>query len=429
MRAANVATQAQATPTGASTTTFGNLRHAALASFWFGQFFLWQPVGTVLVQHQVDDLVPRGDQGTALGLLIGCGGFIAMALPPLVGAWSDRLTTRFGRRRPIMVAGTLGTILGLLILFGAHSYLQLLLGYVVVQVFFNGAGAAYAGLIPDVVPEGEYGRASGFLATMVQLGSGAGLAVTAVITGPRYPAAYLVIAVVILLSVIPTALVTRGEGLRPIPRAPHVALARAVREFLRPLWTGDFGWVIATRLCTTAGINAVAYFLFNFFRDVVHVRDPATFTPEWFLVVLAVAIPFGLAAGALSDRLGRKPFVYASGALQSLVALVYIVLFPTNQALVFAIGAVYGAGYGCYYAVDWALACDTLPDRRSSAKDMALFHVAFTLPQTFVPAAMGILLDHFNRISPNSGYRVVFSCAVVFLVLGTVLVSRIRGVR
>jgi hypothetical protein len=46
-----------------------------------------------------------------------------------------------------------------------------------------------------------------------------------------------------------------------------------------------------------------------------------------------------------------------------------------------------------------------------------------------VPALAGVLLDYFNRQSPNSGYRVVFSTAIVFLVLGTVLVSRIRSVR
>ena len=60
---------------------------------------------------------------------------------------------------------------------------------------------------------------------------------------------------------------------------------------------------------------------------------------------------------------------------------------------------------------------------------MGLFHVAFTLPQTFVPLTMGVLLDYFNQQSANSGYRVIFSFAVVFLLLGTVLVSRIRSVR
>jgi len=320
-------------------------------------------------------------------------------------------------------------VIGLVVLFSSHSYLQLALGYLLLQFFFNAAGAAYAGLIPDVVPDAEFGRASAFLATMVQVGSGAGLAVTAVITGSIYPIAYLVVGAGALLSLAPTVLAARGEGLIAIPRPPDLPLGETVREFLRPLAGGDFMWVLLTRLATTAGINSVAYFLFNFFRDVTKVKDPGSFTPIWFLVVLAAAVPFGLLAGFYSDRFGRKRFVYASGLLQSVVALVFLVLFPTNPVLVFAAAALYGIGYGCYYAVDWALACDTLPDRAHSAKDMGLFHVAFTLPQTFVPLTMGVLLDYFNKQSANSGYRVIFSFAVVFLLLGTVLVSRIRSVR
>jgi MFS family permease len=404
-------------------------RHLGLSAYWFGQFLVWQPVTTVLVQHQIADLVPRTQQGTALGVVIGIGGFVGFALPPLVGLYSDRLTTRWGRRRPIIVAGTLGAVVGLLVLMTTHSYAQLAIGYFILQVFFNAAGAAYAGLVPDVVPDGEFGRASGFLATMVQIGSGAGLAVTAVITGSIYPLAYLLLGAGALLSTIPTLLAARGEGLVAIARAPSRPFGEAVRDFLRPLAGGDFMWVVLTRLFVSAGISSVAYFLFDFFRDVTQVKDPGSFVSVWFLVVLGTAVPFGLLAGAYSDRLGRKRFVYISGFAQGLVALVFIILFPTNLILVFGAAVLYGVGYGCYYAVDWALACDTLPDRDHAAKDMGLFHVALTFPQTLVPVTMGVLLDHFNKQSPNSGYRVIFSFAVVFLLLGTVLVSRIRSVR
>src|SRR2546423_3133964 len=92
---------------------FGIKRHLALSSFWFGNFFLWQPLTTVLLQSQVDEFIPKGSQGGALGTALGLGGILAMAIPPAVGAYSDRLTTRWGRRRPIMAVGTAGTMLGL----------------------------------------------------------------------------------------------------------------------------------------------------------------------------------------------------------------------------------------------------------------------------------------------------------------------------
>jgi len=410
---------------------FGNLRHTALSAFWFGNFFMWQPLTTVVIQNQIDAVVPKAHQGTAIGLAVSVGGLFAMTVPPIVGAISDRLSTSFGRRRPIMVGATLLTLPGLLVLATATNYTQIVIGYALVQFFFNAAGAAFAGIIPDVVPAQDFGRASGFLATMVQLGSGAGLFANTLIAGAHLDRwIYLAFAVVMVLTLVPTSLAAAGEGTQPPPPRQSMPLGAAVHEFFRPMLGGDFAWVIATRFFVSAGITAVAYYLNNFFRDVVGATDPGTFTSEWFLVVLLVAIPFGLAGGYLSDRMHkRKLFVFASGGFQALVALVFIVFFPKALPIVFGLGAAYGIGYGLYYAVDWALACDTLPNRSSSAKDMGLFHIALTLPQFVVPFFAGPALDHFNAVSPNLGYRVVFASAIVLLLIGTIFVSRIRSVR
>ncbi len=65
----------------AAAVRLGHLRHLGLSAYWLGQFLVWQPVGTVLIQHQVDDLVPQPAQGTAIGVLIGLGGLMAVVLP------------------------------------------------------------------------------------------------------------------------------------------------------------------------------------------------------------------------------------------------------------------------------------------------------------------------------------------------------------
>jgi MFS family permease len=410
---------------------FGAGRHVALASFWFGLFFHWTPILAVLIPYQVIQLLPRDRQGSGIAVVTGLGAVFAVLLPPLVGDWSDRLRTRWGRRRPIMVVGTLLNAVGLLVLMTAPTYGVLLLGYLIIQIFNNAAGAAYSGIVPDVVPDDQFGRASGMLGAMVQLGSVAGLVATLLMSTVfgHILWTYGVMAVVILATLPPTLWASRGEGLGPTePRHPE-PLAAAVARFLRPLASGDFAWVIYTRTMVTAGIYCVLPFLQLFFGDVVRVAKPADFTAEWELLLLLAATPFGLAGGWVSDRFGRKRFVYASGALMSLVVLVFVVLYPTQQGFVLLAGILFGVGYGLYYAVDWALACDTLPDRTRSAKDMGLFHVSFTLPQVFVPFVAGFALDLFNHQAPNAGYRVIFVGAAAFYVLGTVFVSRIRSVR
>ncbi|TMD54563.1 MAG: MFS transporter [Chloroflexi bacterium] len=235
---------------------------------------------------------------------------------------------------------------------------------------------------------------------------------------------YLAICVVLVATLIPTLWAARGAGLTPVEREPAVPTVQALKNFLSPLWSGDFGWVIFTRMMVSGGIWCVLPFLQFFFSDVSHIANADRFTSYWELTLLLAATPFGLVGGWISDRYGRKIFVYASGACQSLAVVLFIVFFPSQILLLFAIGILFGVGYGLYY-----LACDTLPDPKHAAKDMGLFHVAYTFPQIVLPSILGFVLDAFNRNAPNSGFRVVFAFAIVFFLLGTILVSRIKSVR
>jgi len=323
------------------------------------------------------------------------------------------------------------SVVGLFLMMTAHSYTQLVIGHVIAQIFLNGAAAAYYAIIPDIVPDAEFGKASGFLAGMQQGGGLLGFVITFVFsTIHQTRLSFVVMSVVLVLSLIPVLWAAGNEGQRPIQIAKRGRLLPTVYEFLRPLWSGDFGWVIFTRMMVTAGVAAVFYFLSSFFKDVVHVGNTDQFTSIWLVVAFAAMIGPGIWGGHASDRLGRKRFVYAAGVMQIVVAAYFIVFYPTQQPIVIALGALYGIGYGLYLAVDWALACDTIPDRAKAAKDMGLFHVAQTLPNSIIPAIEGGLIDHFNRtVAPNSGYRVAFGSVILFFSLGTIFISRIRSVR
>src|SRR5579871_1817475 len=287
---------------------FSTVRHLGLASFWFGMNFGWLPIGFVILQSQVRAAVPASDEGSALGTIVAVGAVFATTVPPLVGHLSDQLNTRWGRRRPVMVVGTVLSLAGLVFLFGATSFWQLLVGYAWLQIFLNGAGAAYAGVIPDVVPPDQFGRSSGFLAGLNQAGglAGVGMALLTSSVFHRVTLTYLAVGVVLMLTLVPAVIAARGEGMKPIAKAPARPWPEALREFLAPLGRGDFGWVIFTRAMVTAAIVIVASFLSFFFRDVVRVGNADQFTSLWLGIVFVAAVPFGVTGGALSDRLGRK---------------------------------------------------------------------------------------------------------------------------
>lgn len=399
----------------------GRGRQVALAAGWFGMNFHWLPLSFVLLQAQVATLVPQAHVAIGIGVVGAAGGVLAVTVPPLVGTLSDRLTTRFGRRRPIIVIGLAGNLLGLSIMGTAASYAALLAGYLVIQLFNGAATAAYAGLIPDVVPESEVGQASGMLGAAYNLGGIVGVVVTFVFAEVGHvTVAYAVIAPVLILTFVPVILAARGEGL--VPAAPR--RRRTVAEFFAPLWGGSFAWVLLARFAMTAGVAVVSFFLSPFFSTVLHIPNASAFTSLWLLVVFICGAPFGYFGGSVSDRLGRKVFVYASSAVQVVVGAFVVFVLPSSVPLVLVLGGLFGVGYGLYYAVDWALAVDTLPDPADASKDMGLFHASFTLPQTIVPLIGGALIDGLG--GGARGYRGIFVVAIVCFVLGTVLVRQVK---
>src|SRR5437588_4513230 len=270
--------------------SLGIVKHLSLASFWFGLNFHWTPILGILVAARTSELLPGSQSILASAILFGVGAVFAMVLPPAVGFYSDRLTTRFGRRRPIMVVGTSGNILGLLVIAVAPNFTLFLIAYLVIQIFNNSAGAAFNGVIPDVVPKAEFGKASGFLGGLYQVGGVAGLVATLLMekAGLRN-LTFIVIAVVLGLSLLPTLWAARGEGLVPVQPKPRQAFKAAALAFFRPLWAGDFGWVVFTRLLITGGIWLIYPFVFFFFRDVVKAPSADQFTTIWQLLLVLAA--------------------------------------------------------------------------------------------------------------------------------------------
>jgi len=228
----------------------------------------------------------------------------------------------------------------------------------------------------------------------------------------------------------------------PAPAAPPFHWGEFIRGLYRPLIEShDFRWVFLTRFIVTLGVFTVQEFLLFYMKDVIgtfnlfgmKVADDPQGAVTYFIVALLIgALAASLVSGVLSDRYGRKKMVYLSGALQGLVAAVFI--FYGNYTLAILLGIVFGVGYGAYQAVDWALASDVLPSKDDYARDMGVWHVAFTMPQVIATPIAGGLLDNFQNIGrniglPTLGYSVIMALAVLYFALGTYFVHKIRGVR
>src|SRR2546429_8202522 len=138
-------------PIGAPPTarlSFGRL--AAINAFWFGGGAHWQPIYIALIPVGAT-LIAGRDADLLIGRVTAAGGVFALLTPILVGRLSDRTVTRWGRRRPWMVAGTVLNIIGLGLLALSASQLTFIAAYLLVQLSNNAAGVR----LPRVTPPGD----------------------------------------------------------------------------------------------------------------------------------------------------------------------------------------------------------------------------------------------------------------------------------
>jgi MFS family permease len=137
---------------------------------------------------------------------------------------------------------------------------------------------------------------------------------------------------------------------------------------------------------------------------------------------MVFVIVVSIASGVLSDRNGRrKPFVLAAGVLQGAAAVVIAVVPSLATTIVAA--ALLGAGFGCFLAVDQALATQVLPDADHYGKDLGIMNIAMAVPQ-----ALGPLLGAFI-VHVTSGFTGLFVASAIFGILGGLSVLRVRSVR
>jgi len=399
-----------------------------LGLYWFATSFHWGALLTVLIPAEILRFVPESQKGAYLGGLFAAGAVLAMVASPISGALSDRSTLHMGRRRPFVLAGALVNCLGLVGMRYAPTYLAYSGSYMIVQAANNFAGGAFNGLIPDKVPQAQRGMASGIMGFMMLLGTISGALLSGTLVGRGHPVAvYWIVAGVLAAG---AGIMAYGVTEKPLAAAPRVSWSAFVRSFwIDPRRYPDFGWMFATRALVMLGFYTLISFLQFFLKDTLHLTPPqaAQTTGTLSAVTIASGAGMSLLAGSISDRVGRKGIISLAGIFLALTGAGLLFRPPLSALLWIAV--LFGLGYGAFTSVDWALAIDVLPDDGTPAKDLGIWAIANTLPQIVAPLTAGPVLDALNQHSPNLGYTVIFGAAIVYVILGSILVWNIKGAR
>jgi MFS family permease len=159
---------------------------------------------------------------SAIGLAVGGEGLFALFLPVLVGALSDRTSSRLGRRLPYAIFAAPLLVLPLAILPFAHSYAQTV---ALVSLFFVGYFVyypPYQALFAEPVPSFHQGRAQGMQGVMRGLGLGAALVGGGLLIAVWTPLPFVLAGAALVLS---TIVLVRGVRGRTEPVSRVVAAA------------------------------------------------------------------------------------------------------------------------------------------------------------------------------------------------------------
>lgn len=436
-----------------------NLRRLVLLSlYWVAVGYLWNSIGAQVIPPLVRGFVGQAHEGTALSVLESTGTLIAVVWQPVIGALSDRTTMAGGRRRPYIGAGAVGSAVFLVLMAFVGSYFWLFAAYFGLQLASNTAQGPYQGLLPDVVPEKDFGKASAFYGLGNLVGTLIGFIVVGIfVSHGRYDLALFSMAVMLLSTMLLTVILV------PDRVKPARDLKLRFREVtlgtfkISPRRHGSFLWLMVSRLLILMGIVGLETFSNFFFKDVFYpgtgtaLTNAANAATTYLLAIIVLcALLISYPAARLSDRIGRKPIVFACGLLGAIgtLGLVFahyallpailtspvasLLHVPAGLAQVLCFGVLVGLAAGAFLSVDWAFTVDLIPTAEAG-RFLGFANIATAGSGIIARFIGGPILDHFNAGAPilgtMGGYPVVFGLFCLFFVAGSCAVLPVREAR
>jgi len=390
----------------------------------FGSYVAIITPSVVSLALKVKQIDPAGKVGS-LSLILSLGALCAVIANPFFGKLSDRTTSRFGMRRPWMVAGLIGGGAGLFLVAVGTNTTMVLVGWCVTQTFFNSLLAALVAILPDQIPPRQRGLVGGLMGICYPVGLilGTWIAQSYAASAPKVmilgPMAVAVVTVAALCAKL------KDRRLNPADRPPW-----NLGEFLRTFWFNprrnpDFGWAVLSILLVSLSIMTFGTYQVYYLSDYLHIGE-SQLTRLTFYLVLVIYSTSALTAvvsGWLSDRFQRRKFYVNFSAV--LVVVGFVVLLASHSLAVLFTGAtVLGLGNGFFFSGHYTLPASVLPSEQDAAKDMGVVNIAVTLPSSLVPIYAPTLLS----IGGGDNYPALFISGIVLALLSIPAVRRIRGV-
>ena len=396
-----------------------------LSVYWFGINSIMGGLG-VVVQKQIPALVAAPWDGPAIAFQSVVTMLMAAAIQPTIGMLSDHTISRWGRRKPYIAIGATLDVLFLIGIGMSNSYLALVTFLIAVQFSSNFAQGPFQGYIPDLVPQKQVALASALVGIMQTGGFVLGtIVITYGVTSGEYLLPLVFLGLIELATAIGTILWVR-EG-----RAARDRGGRSWRQIARSAWATDilaeksFLNLVVSRLMFLAGINMLLGFYILFMERSLGLttEQEGMWIPVTSGTVALLTLISTIPSARLSDRVGRKPVIYAACAIGAL-GMAIVAIAPSIQVFVLGVIAI-GVASGTFLAVDWALMTDIIP-KAASGRYMGISNIAVVAGGPFASVIGGTLIFFFGGdVRSGDGPRAAFAAAIALFALAAFYLRRV----
>lgn len=396
--------------------------------YWFGLAIMWNSLNTIVIPAMMIFFAPETLKNTYLGGLKFLGLLIAMIIQPLAGAISDNWASRWGRRRPLILLGTLGDCVFLAVLGWAGGLWAIFFGFLCLQVCANVAQGPLQGLLPDVIPAEKIGIACSVKILMEMIGTVIAMLVIGKLIPPgtKNPttAMFAMILVLAVCASITLALSREKSTLGTARQSLNIATI--LREtFL--VWNvkapQGYWWLLISRFFFLFAVTGIQSFAFNYIQDKLGAENPVKTTADLMAAIVGALMVCAFVTGLLIERLGPKRMLLLAGIVGTAGALLLLIAHSTTLLLIY--GCVFGAGTGIFLSANWSLA-NNMAQGDDAGKLMGLSNFA-TAGAPLVAQALGAPIDLLNTLWQGQwmGYSMLFLLGAFVIIISTVLLVKV----
>lgn len=377
--------------------------------------------------HKVLELVPE-QKNTALGFTTFAGLIVAVVWQPIIGAWSDRTRSRWGRRAPYFFAGTILVAVCLYAIALAPAFAVVVAGVLLIQLASNTVQGPWQALIPDQVPAHQRGVASGLKAAFDILAFVIGRQISGRLVAAGSAVGAVSVAAGLFAVALALTLVGARERPSTTPPPPAGSTAAVLARSFSIDWKAHpaFAWWFINRFLFWAGFIALSTFLLFYVIDVIGMAEAEAqrFVGNMSTVIGLVLLVVTLPSGRLADRIGRKPLVALAGLIAA--AGTGMVLIVRTPGMLTAAGVLLGLSVGMFLSANWALVTDLVPESEA-ARYLGIANIATAGGSGLARLMGGALIDPLNHLlgSVSAGYLSLYALTLLAFLMGTAAILRI----